>query len=103
MYEFLSMKNESSETTCSSVLYIGGFFFRCQTNEVIFKQPVYSLFENCMSFVLDPPLQHPPPPKKPLKFNANIQFITHKFFTAIMGGKVNVNRCQNKHELVFSD
>lgn len=67
MYEFLSMKNESSETTCSSVRYIGGFFFRCQTNEVIFKQPVYSLFENCMSFVLDPPLQHPPPPqKKPL-------------------------------------
>lgn len=98
MYEFLSMKNESSETTCSSVLYIGGFFFRCQTNEVIFKQPVYSLFENCMSFVLDPPLQHPPPKKPP-----NIQFITHKFFTAIMGGKVNVNRCQNKHELFFSD
>lgn len=66
MYEFLSMKNESSETTCSSVLYIGGFFFRCQTNEVIFKQPVYSLFENCMSFVLDPPLQHHPPQKNPL-------------------------------------
>lgn len=81
MYEFLSMKNESSETTCSSVLYIGGFF-RCQTNEVIFKQPVYSLFENCMSFVLDPPLQHPPPKKN--KNPLNLTQIFNSLLTSFL-------------------